>query len=104
MDLANVSPLLKIGDKFTAASYRPLSLNMNHVDGDGEHIASNVAKHLDSNGLTYNLEHGFRGFIKELARRSSLGKQADFSKAFDKVHHSKPLKLHTCSIWKSTLH
>ena len=68
-----------------------------------EHIiASNVVKHLDTNGLMYDLQHGFRekrpcetqvvSLIEDLARKASQRKQTDFilldfSKAFDKVIH-----------------
>ena len=85
-----------------------------------EHIiASNTVKHLDSHGLMYDLQHGFRerrsceaqlvSLIENLARKSSQGKQTDlilldFSKAFDKVSHTKLLmKLHSYGIRGSTL-
>ena len=57
---ANVTPLFKKGDKSSAANYWPISLTcilckvMEHI------IASNLVKHLDSNGLMYELQHGFR--------------------------------------------
>ena len=112
---ANVSPIFKKGEKSTAANYRPISLTcilckvMEHI------IASNVVKHLDSNGLMYDLQHGFRerrscetqliSLIEDLARKTSQKKQTDlilldFSKAFDKVNHS---KLHSYGIRKETL-
>ena len=66
-----------------------------------EHIlASNIDKHLDGQGILYDLQHGFREkwscetqlimLIEDLARK--CGKQRgiillDFSKAFDKVNH-----------------
>ena len=50
-------------------------------------IASNVVKHLDSNGLMYDLQHYFRerrscetqliSLIEDLARKTSQGKQTD---------------------------
>ena len=73
-------------------------------------LASNIVKHLDEQGLMYDLQHGFRErrscetqlimLIEDLARNASVGRQTDiilldFSKAFDKVNHSK-------LIWKGT--
>ena len=111
---ANVSPIFKKDEKSAAANYRPISLTcilctvMEHI------IASNVVKHLDSNGLMYDLQHRFRerrscetqlvSLNEDLASKSSQGKQTDlllqgFSKAFDKVNHSKLiLKLHSYGI------
>ena len=66
-------------------------------------LVSNIAKHLDEQGLTYNLQHGFREkrscetqlimLVEDLARSAGRGKQTDlilldFSKAFNKVNHA----------------
>ena len=57
---ANIMPVFKKGDKSSAANYRPISLTcilckvLEHI------LASNIVKHLDAQGIMYDLQHGFR--------------------------------------------
>ena len=107
---ANVTPIYKKGDKSLASNYSPISLTcilckvLEHI------LASKIVRHLDGQGLMYDLQHGFREkrscetqlimLVEDLARKAGLRKHTDlilldFSKAFDKVNHSKLiLKLH----------
>ena len=79
---ANVMPVFKKGDKSLAANYRPISLTcilckvLEHI------LASNLVKHLDGQGILYDLQHGFREkrscetqlimLIEDLAREDRL--------------------------------
>ena len=57
---ANVTPLYKKGDRSVAANYRPISLTcilckvLEHI------VASNLVKHLNSNNILSDMQHGFR--------------------------------------------
>ena len=110
----NVMPVFKKGDKSSAANYRPISLTCIFCKVLEHILASNIVKHLDAQGIMYDLQHGFREkrscetqlvmMIEDLARNANARKQTDvilldFSKAFDKVNHSKLLwKLHNYGI------
>ena len=116
---ANVAPAFKKGERYKAKNYRPISLTciccklMEHI------ITSNIMKHLDSNNILYDLQHGFRKarscesqllpFIQELNVSNNKNIQTDliimdFAKAFDKVSHRRLLyKLEYYGIQTHTL-
>ena len=116
---AHVTPIYKKGEKSLAYHFRPISLTcilckvLEHI------LASNIVRHLDGQGLMYDLQHGFREkrscetqrimLVEDLARNAGFGKQTDlilldFSKAFDKVDHSKLIwKLHNYGLQSNVL-
>ena len=116
---ANIVPIFKKGDRAEAVSYRPISLTcvccklLEHV------ICSQLMKHLNSHGILYNSQHGFREKrscetqLLEFSHEMLLSMQngnlndliiMDFSKAFDKVAHNRLLyKLNKCGIKGKTL-
>ena len=98
-------PVFEKGEKSLAANYRPISLTCILCKVLEQVSASNIAKHLDEQGLMYDLQHGFHEkrpcetqlvmLIGDLARNASVGKP----NAFDKANHSKFLwKLHSYGI------
>ena len=116
---ARVAPAYKKGDKHKPVNYRPISLTciccklMEHI------VTSHIMKHLESNNILYDLQHGFRhsrscetqllSFIQELQSTNNSNTQTDlvimdFAKAFDKVPHRHLLyKLHYFGINGNTL-
>jgi hypothetical protein len=103
---AHVTPVYKKGEKYKAANYRPVSLTcilckqMEHI------LATQIMKHLNLNHLLYDKQHGFRSklscetqlieFTADVLKTLQDRKQCDtivmdFSKAFDKVSHSRLL-------------
>ena len=115
---ANIAPIFKKGERYTAANYRPISLTcvaskiMEHI------VTRHIVNHLECNGILYDHQHGFRArrstetqllaFVQELYDNLRDGKQTDvvlldFAKAFDKVPHKKLIqKLRRYGITKST--
>ena len=104
---ANVVPIFKKGDHSAASNYRPVSLTpiaskvMEHI------ISSQVVRHLDSNDVLHDAQHGFRNrrscetqlllsaddFLKTLDKNVQTDAiLLDFSKAFDRVAHTHLLK------------
>ena len=99
---ANICPIFKKGERYTASNYRPVSLTsiiskvMQHC------IVSNMFSHLEDNHILYPNQHGFRSrlstetqlvtFVDELTPAVTCRGRVDaiildFSKAFDKVCH-----------------
>jgi hypothetical protein len=116
---ANVAPIFKKGKKQLPENYRPVSLTcicsklMEHI------LASNIMQHLESKSILHQNQHGFRArrscetqlveLVEDLHQTMQKGKQTDiivmdFSKAFDKVSHTRLLlKLQQYGIGGQTL-
>ena len=103
---ANVSPVFKKGNRSSPANYRPISLTsvsckiLEHV------IHSNIMSHFKAHDILTDSQHGFRKHrscdtqlittVNNLTKGLDKSEQIDailldFSKAFDKVAHSRPL-------------
>ena len=101
---AHVTPVFKKGEKYKPINYRPVSLTcilckqMEHI------LASQIMKHLNTNHLLYDKQHGFRSklscetqlieYTADVLKTMQDRKQCDtivmdFSKAFDKVAHNR---------------
>ena len=116
---ANIVPLHKKGDKSVVLNYRPISLTpitsklLEHI------VHSNIITFLDNESILNNVQHGFRKnrscktqlitTTRDFANCLNNKKQIDtvlldFSKAFDKVDHTKLSdKLHAYGI-RNNLH
>ena len=60
---ANISSIFKKGDRTVAGNYRPVSLNSvisKIMEHDNIIIQSHIMKHLDSNNILTDYQHGFR--------------------------------------------
>ena len=101
---ADVAPIYKKGQKYVAANYRPVSLTcisskvLEHI------VTSHIMKHTHTNNILSDFQHGFREnrscktqllqFVTDVVNNLHSGRQTDvlvmdFSKAFDKVSHTK---------------
>jgi hypothetical protein len=103
---AFVTPIYKKGKRSIATNYRPVSLTC-ILCKTFEHImVSNIMKHLDTNSILVDYQHGFRHHrscesqllitSSDIARALNNRKQVDmavldFEKAFDKVPHDRLL-------------
>ena len=82
---ANVIAAFKKGDKSLAANYRTISLTCILCNVlENIILASNIVKHLDGQGILYDLQHGFREKrlccetqLIMLIEDASVGKQTD---------------------------
>ena len=100
---AHVVPIYKKGDKASPENYRPVSLTsvcckvLEHI------VFSSIINYMEDNNFLTDVQHGFRrqrscetqlittshDFINCLENKGQIDAiLLDFSKAFDKVHHS----------------
>ena len=57
---ANIVPIHKKNDRSKPANYRPISLTCITSKMFEHIIASHIMQHLETNGILYDLQHGFR--------------------------------------------
>ena len=103
---ANITPVLKKGDRFKASNYRPVSLTSLCCKIQEHIITSNILKHLEDDSILTDCQHSFRArrscetqlltLVHELADSIDRGKQMDlvildFSKAIDRIPHQRLL-------------
>ena len=102
---ANVVPIHKKGNRFTAANYRPVSLTSICCKILEHFICSSLIAHLDEYNALTDCQHGFRKrfpcesqliiIIDDLLSNLNANKQTDisllldFAKAFDEVPHER---------------
>ena len=104
---AIVMPIFKGGDDLDPKNYRPVSLTSHIVKIMERIIKTEIMVYLDNNNLINDIQHGFRSgrstvsvllshyhdIINALETGDSLDTVLlDYSKAFDRVHHSILLK------------
>ena len=113
---AHVCPIFKKGNRSDPRNYCPVSLT-SIVCKTMEHILySQMTHHFESNNILVDVQFGFRSHhscesqllitVNDLVRAPDQKVQTDvdFSKAFDRVSHSRLLqKLHYYGIWGSML-
>lgn len=106
--MAKVVPLFKKGGKGVAGNYRPVSLTSSVCKVLERIIRCQIVKHLELNNLILSSQHGFQTnrscqtnlieFLDEITKRIDEGESVDicyldFSKAFDKIPHSKLIRV-----------
>ena len=103
--LANITPIFKKGDKSTPSNYsRPVSITSICSKLIEDIIFSNVMDHYENNNVLVDVQHGFRPgrscetqlliTAQDLSKSLDNKEQVDavvldFSKAFDRVPHSR---------------
>lgn len=104
---ANVSPLFKKGSRSLKSNYRPVSLTSQISNMMEAILKDSIDDHLQKYKLIKDSQHGFicgrscltnlLVFLEEVTKYLDEGHPVDvlyldFSKAFDKVPHARPIK------------